>query len=262
MKYIINGSVQYDVENSKLTAVEKYSDEIKLTAMQNKLLLYLVINSGNSISRDKVLKDVWGEDSRSASNTNLNNYISILRKFFEYFEEKDLIITLRGEGFVFKTKSLDVINSSQDSLEIALNIDKHKKLGVIGTLHKNLKVASLSFLLLTSCMLMLFLLGKTNDNDNDYVSKIEKYENCTFKFIKINGFENYGMMDASKVKQVIETEGYDCKQAATVFFYLSSTPVRSVDENDSKSFFAYCIGDKNDGERTTCENYNKTNFYR
>lgn len=77
---------------------------IELTAKEFDLLEYLLRNSRQVITRDRILEQVWGYDFMGDSNI-IEVYIRYLRLKLEENQEARLIHTVRGVGYVLKGAS-------------------------------------------------------------------------------------------------------------------------------------------------------------
>ena len=77
-------------------------DELSLTAKEFDLLLALVLGAGKVLTREQLMRDVWGM-SRGASSKTLDMHISWLRrKLGDDAAAPRLITTIRGLGFRFE----------------------------------------------------------------------------------------------------------------------------------------------------------------
>lgn len=85
-----------------LTARRVYIDgeKIEMTPKEYDLMFYLVKNRNIALTRDKLLKDVWGFDFYGDDRT-VDTHIKMLRNSLG--EYRDLIVTLRGTGYIFET---------------------------------------------------------------------------------------------------------------------------------------------------------------
>ena len=82
-----------------------YSGEpITLTETEHALLSLLYEKRGETVTREEILRRVWGRDGESDSKTNLTDvYIRYLRgKLDDRFSVK-LILAVRGKGYVLKS---------------------------------------------------------------------------------------------------------------------------------------------------------------
>ncbi|MGC3981652.1 MAG: response regulator transcription factor [Steroidobacteraceae bacterium] len=74
---------------------------IKLTVMEVELLRYLINNQGRAISRQEILKDVWGLPADMDTRA-IDNFIVRLRKYLEENPSTPQhLLTVRGVGYKF-----------------------------------------------------------------------------------------------------------------------------------------------------------------
>lgn len=74
---------------------------IELTAKEFDLLDYLLLHPRQVVTRDRILQEVWGYDFMGDSNI-IEVYIRYLRLKLETNNEKRLIQTIRGVGYVLR----------------------------------------------------------------------------------------------------------------------------------------------------------------
>ena len=74
---------------------------IDLTMKEFELLKYLMSNPGKVLTRDEIIENVWGYDYQGESNV-IEVYIRYLRLKIETKEQKRLIQTVRGVGYVLR----------------------------------------------------------------------------------------------------------------------------------------------------------------
>ena len=89
--------------NGKSRAVSLNDEPITLTAKEFDLLFYLASNQNIVVSRQQILDHVWEYDYESYSNL-IDVYIKDLRKKIDIDEDRKLIQTVRGVGYVFRTE--------------------------------------------------------------------------------------------------------------------------------------------------------------
>ena len=77
-------------------------NRIELTPKEYDLLFYLVENKNIALSRDKLLRDVWGYDFFGDDRT-IDTHIKNLRNNLGPY--RDMIVTLRGVGYKFETQN-------------------------------------------------------------------------------------------------------------------------------------------------------------
>ncbi len=109
-----NGSESVDLEsdehiyqfedltlNDYTKKVTRSGTEISLTSTEFKLLLYFLNNPEKVISRAEILEAVWGVNYELGTNV-VDVYVNYLRKKLDSQEEKKIIHTVIGMGYVLK----------------------------------------------------------------------------------------------------------------------------------------------------------------
>ncbi|WP_040899292.1 response regulator transcription factor NblR [Xenococcus sp. PCC 7305] len=81
-------------------AVRK-EQKIDLTMKEFELLKYFMLNPGQVLSREEIIANVWGYDYQGESNV-IEVYIRYLRLKIETNDQKRLIQTVRGVGYVLR----------------------------------------------------------------------------------------------------------------------------------------------------------------
>ncbi|MBD2310842.1 response regulator transcription factor [Desertifilum sp. FACHB-1129] len=89
------------VLNRRTRQVHRCDRPIDLTAKEFDLLEYLMAHPQQVLTRDQILEKVWGYDFMGDSNI-IEVYIRYLRLKLEAQEEKRLIQTVRGVGYVLR----------------------------------------------------------------------------------------------------------------------------------------------------------------
>jgi DNA-binding response OmpR family regulator len=87
--------------NRRTREVYRGNRLIELTAKEFDLLDYLISHPRQVITRDRILEEVWGYDFMGDSNI-IEVYIRYLRLKLETNDEKRLIQTVRGVGYVLR----------------------------------------------------------------------------------------------------------------------------------------------------------------
>ncbi|MBE9215698.1 response regulator transcription factor [Plectonema cf. radiosum LEGE 06105] len=87
--------------NRSAREVYRNSRLIDLTAKEFDLLEYLLSHPRQVITRDRILEEVWGYDFMGDSNI-IEVYVRYLRLKLEANQEKRLIQTVRGVGYVLR----------------------------------------------------------------------------------------------------------------------------------------------------------------
>ncbi|MFO7721691.1 MAG: response regulator transcription factor [Bacteroidales bacterium] len=90
--------------NLDAKTVRRNGKDIRLTAREFSLLVYLLRNKGRVISRSEVEERIWGTTFERESNV-VDVYINFLRKKIDKDFDPKLIQTIIGMGYVIKLKS-------------------------------------------------------------------------------------------------------------------------------------------------------------
>ena len=78
----------------------KNQEEIYLTSLEYKILLMFVNNIGKIITRDELLEKVWDIEGNYVNDNTLTVYIKRLREKIADKNDKPLIETVRGIGYI------------------------------------------------------------------------------------------------------------------------------------------------------------------
>jgi len=87
--------------NDYTKKVTRAGEEISLTTTEYKLLMYFLRNPEKVISRAEILDAVWGVNYDLGTNV-VDVYVNYLRKKIDHQDDKKLIHTVIGMGYVLK----------------------------------------------------------------------------------------------------------------------------------------------------------------
>lgn len=93
MRYNINASLIYNTADGTLTLPGNNIPDTQLSLTTNALFLFL-LEHPQIISREEILKKIWDDNGLISSNSNLNQYLSMLRKTFRYYGINNIILTV------------------------------------------------------------------------------------------------------------------------------------------------------------------------
>lgn len=99
------------IETSNRT-VHQDNKIIDLTKREYNLLITLIENANNVVSRDQLLHKIWGPDSKIETNV-VEVYIRYLRNKIDVKGRPSYIKTIRGTGYVMRTDD-SVVKSDQN----------------------------------------------------------------------------------------------------------------------------------------------------
>jgi hypothetical protein len=72
------------------------------------------------VSRDEVLKKVWDDNGLTSSNSNLNQYLSMLRKTFRHYDIDNIIVTVsRGMLQLNQDLSIELLDAGPALADVA-----------------------------------------------------------------------------------------------------------------------------------------------
>lgn len=92
------GGVTVDLRG---TSVSRNGKPIKLSAREFQLLRYFIEHRGATLSRDLILKDVWGYSADTFTRTVDVHVASLRQKLEKDPKQPDLILTVQGLGYKF-----------------------------------------------------------------------------------------------------------------------------------------------------------------
>ena len=93
------GSVTLDIRGTQVT---RDGQAIYLTAREFQLLRYFVEHQGVTLSRDELLREVWGHEAGTFTRT-VDVHVASLRQKLERFPKKpEIILTISGLGYKFQ----------------------------------------------------------------------------------------------------------------------------------------------------------------
>lgn len=97
--YIINNSLFFNELENTLSLNGDDENTVYLPPPASRLLTELIQNVGKLIPRDELLVRVWEDHGFRASNSNLNNYLSVLRRnIASLAPEMNIITTFPKQG--------------------------------------------------------------------------------------------------------------------------------------------------------------------
>jgi len=93
------GSITLDIRGTQVT---RDGQAVYLTAREFQLLRYFVEHQGVTLSRDELLREVWGHEAGTFTRT-VDVHVASLRQKLERFPKKpEIILTISGLGYKFQ----------------------------------------------------------------------------------------------------------------------------------------------------------------
>ncbi|WP_380182176.1 transcriptional regulator [Kalamiella sp. sgz302252] len=93
MRYSLNASLIYNATDGTLTLPGSNEPDSQLSITASALLYFFLCNRG-VVCREEILKKVWDDNGLTSSNSNLNQYLSMLRKTFRHYQIDNIILTI------------------------------------------------------------------------------------------------------------------------------------------------------------------------
>ena len=103
MIYIIDGSIAYNSDDCSLSHLPT-QESLSLSISSGRLFERLLNSDGEILPRDTLLTEVWDKYGLRGSNSNLNQYLSILRRALAAYGCENLIITIPKVGIRLNTE--------------------------------------------------------------------------------------------------------------------------------------------------------------
>lgn len=191
MYFILNKAVTFYPDTNELSIINEQRNSIVLSKPACRLLLTLIKNANNVVSRDYLLKNVWEDYGYTPSNNNLYMAISELRKAFSSLgREEEILVTLPRVGLKLEAM-IDVLekrdknenkseinpdNEIDSGFEISIekDIGTHSSSAIEPKMYTKLKIATTLTLILLSSV-HFFLKNKKTfpiiDSKDEYVFK-------------------------------------------------------------------------------------------
>jgi DNA-binding winged helix-turn-helix (wHTH) protein len=112
MRYNINGRLIYNATDGTLTLPGSDEPDSQLSFTVSALLYFFLCHT-EVVSRVKVLEKVWDEKGLTSSNSNLNQYLSMLRKILRHYEIDNIVVTVsRGYLQLNPDISIEMLDAS------------------------------------------------------------------------------------------------------------------------------------------------------
>jgi len=258
MKYLINSFVYYDAIDGSLKLDDKGKSDTQLSITAN-ALLYMLIQNPGVITRDYVMQKVWDDNGLVSSNSNLNQYISLLRKKFRYYGIENIIVTIpKGRLEIDPSLKIELLDNnllhpsppSSQARETALVLDLVDNIQESSTLKNNHWMYTAWVLFAGAGILMMISLLFDPRGGSIKLNALEvpgcelfSTENMTNLTVKNSYIDNF-----EKVKNKLSLTCADNERF--LFFYGDKLHTQGL----GRTFLAQCAKNK-DNPFSYCENY-------
>jgi len=103
MIYIIDDQITYNSDDCTLNHIPT-QEALSLSISAGRLFEQLLNSQGEILARETLLTEVWDKYGLRGSNSNLNQYLSILRRALAAYDCENLIITIPKVGIRLNTE--------------------------------------------------------------------------------------------------------------------------------------------------------------
>jgi len=255
MRYIINSSIAFRVEDGALYRIES-NDTVVLPIPAQRLLLIILESGGSILRREFLLQEVWDKFGLVGSNNNLNQYLSLLRRTVSAFGCEEFIETIPKVGI----KIIDGVQIERDNTENALSQDSGENDNVIETrlfthYTKGLfriwslkNIMAFSLLLIVLIFLSVIVHVKTGVDQTPVTSTLKG--GCHLVLYSELNSQQYERISA-KVNDYLKKNDKSCHPGVTIYFDdISSQSLYGK----GRTLLSYCESDKK-GINDVCLNY-------
>ncbi|EOJ9612099.1 TPA: helix-turn-helix domain-containing protein [Serratia marcescens] len=230
MRFLINNRIIFDEDNSTLALAEENLEPVTLTTIANRLLALLVKNNGILISRDFIFSTVWDDHGKTASNSNLNNYIASLRRTFAGLGESEILVTVPRQGFMFTAASIHSVadNMTQDETVPAAPLPVRR--------HCDAILPKVTLLFIGIALVLAGVYFFTERYDTAYQTQIASYKSCRVE--TLNASERIDERYIADALERLKSRGFDCDVPATVYY--SRLTYHYTNYKKLIDFISYC----------------------
>lgn len=241
MKYLIDSIIVFNTDDGTLH-LPASDDVIKLALPAARLLETFLSSEGTELTREYLLETVWDKHGLHASGSNLNQYVSILRRNLALLGCHELIITLPKVGFKLNTAiGVEVLETAAVSPDLSSVPERS-----VGSSRRRIVTGILLMLLLVAAALGYYY----SDADNDGTVLRTPDSSCEIHYLKsIPDDEQKATIN--RIMNVIEKNGIECKKNDVIIY---SHEVSFSDKGNSRELLSYCRAGQS-REATSCDNF-------
>ena len=261
MDYFINQTIRFDSINGLLNLIGNDNSVVQLSRPGSRLLTELITHSGNTLTREELLRTVWEEHGLRPSGSNLSNHISLLRKVFSQLGmNQNIIITVPKQGFRFDAE-VTLISPSSGSSKATDRNSKNEKNNLPAIQLKSSHGRDTFKKNLIICLTIVITLLVIYFSLTTYVSHSKTPGTININSCHIIDLDS----DSDRNREVklklltslIKEKHINCKSNnSTVYFRFSNLfPIKDYDQ--SSVFFATCRKNKKN-RLTHCESFIST----
>jgi DNA-binding winged helix-turn-helix (wHTH) protein len=261
MKYIINLIITFDPDSRLLILRNNDQLTIGLSKPGTRLLIELVKNNRNELTRETLIKHVWEDYGFSPSSATLSNHISELRKAFEALGvSKDILLTVPRIGFKMDAEIHPETKPPKEDRSVEMfapavttsepvkqqNVTPHPThSGLRGTLQRTLK---LGLVLIFTLLAIAAAIKLMTLHSNEEPMLIGVQYKCNFYTL---GNNKPSSEQSAHARKMLSDAKIDCAQINRDIYYIEARP---ANDKLKVHFMAVCTKSTNMSYQT-CNNY-------
>ncbi|HEI9794623.1 TPA: winged helix-turn-helix domain-containing protein [Serratia marcescens] len=239
MIFHINNNVLYDEDENTLSHIDNAATKIVLLRPSARLLSLFIRNNNVLLMRESLLNDVWVEHGLKASNNNLNNYVSGLRKSLAQFGEEALIVTYPRQGFKFTADIIHEVNNNEEVKKPENNPEGDNEVSKLTNkevLHNGTNSPFRRLLLaFLACLVPFAAIVLYQNATRISMYPLGDYDRCQIYSM------NSGSGHLSEIKRFIQRAGFNCRSKADVYYYDN---IRDEASQKGKELLTFCPREK------------------
>lgn len=266
MIYIINDQIAFNSDDCSLSHTPT-QETLSLSISAGRLFERLLNSQGGVLARETLLSEVWDKYGLRGSNSNLNQYLSILRRTLAAYGCDNLIITIPKIGIRLNT-DINVVSvpatvgETSDMAEVSSGKyvadplpDNLLKPVVIASQYEapfrigRRGIVAAAVLLLTIAMFIYYTLVHSGLDNNEF-STIKLEGGC--EAVLFSGLEVVESETINRqIQQILKKHNQSCKPGRRIFFDMNTA---SLPNNFDRAILSACNLD-NTGHIISCNNF-------
>lgn len=229
MIFIINEDILFNEDEGTLSHIDNVDNKIVLLKPTSRLLSLFIRNNDKLLLRERLLNEVWVEHGLKASNNNLNNYISGLRKVLAQFGVEEIIITYPRQGFKFSAKYIHEKNDTSKEYKTETEVSSTSP-PVSNQLDMRRSLRRL-IMVLATCLVPFAMIVLYQNSTRINIYPLGSDENCHIYSMKP------GSGNLAEIKKTIRNAGFSCKNRADIYYYDN---IRNEGDDHNETWVTYC----------------------
>jgi len=242
MKYLIDRLIVFNTDDGTLH-LPASDDVIKLALPAARLLETFLSSDGKELTREYLLETVWDKHGLHASGSNLNQYVSILRRNLALLGCHELIVTLPKVGFKLNAAiSVDV----QEAVTAPL-VPSSATAMTMGSRRRIIFAGILLIALLSGAVPGYYYYRDVTDGRTVLQTSDS---HCDIHYLK-DIPEDERKATLNRILNLIDKKGIQCKKNDVIIY---SNEVSLSDKGNSRELLSYCHAGKS-LEVISCDNF-------